>query len=94
MAAHQWAVARMWEGVIGPNDERWNAGAKALQRAPLTIAAETGELGIADDVVLIRLYARRAIVTRAMSERAELFGQLLGTCARCHATIRDDVSVR
>jgi hypothetical protein len=90
MAAHHWAVARMWEGVIGPNDERWNTGAKLLQHAPLTFVAESGELGIADDVVLIRLYARRAVEMKSNAERAELFGQLLGTCARCHATIRDD----
>lgn len=88
MAAHHWATARMWEGVIGPSDERWIAGAKALQRAPLTYVAESGELGIADDVVLIRLYARRAAETRTLGERAELFGRLLGTCARCHAVVR------
>ncbi len=94
MAAHHWAVARMWEGLIGPNNERWIAGAKALQRAPLTFVAESGELGIANDVVLIRLYARRAADTKSNDERAELFGRLLGTCARCHATIRDDATSR
>lgn len=89
MTSHQWAVARMWEGLIGPSDERWLAGARALERAPLTVVAESGELGIADDVVLIRLLARRAATLQVPDERAELYGRLLGTCARCHATIRD-----
>jgi cytochrome c553 len=79
----------MWDGLIGPNNERWVAGAKALQRAPLTVVAESGELGIADDVVLIRLFARRAADMTSPDDRAQLFGQLLGTCARCHSTIRD-----
>ncbi len=92
MAGHQWAVARMWEGVIGPNEERWMAGAKELQRARLTFAAESGELGIADDVMLIRLFARRALDAKTDADRAELFGRLLATCARCHSTIRDESS--
>jgi hypothetical protein len=89
MASHQWAVASMWEGLIGPSEERWLAGAKALQHAPLTFVAESGALGIADDVVLIRLFSRRAPGMKSNDERAELFGRLLGTCANCHSTIRD-----
>lgn len=89
MAGHQWAVARMWEGLIAPSDDRWDSGAKVLQRAPLTFVAESGELGIADDVVLIRLFARRATELKDQADRAELFGRLLGTCVRCHSVIRD-----
>lgn len=93
MAAHQWGVARMWEGVIGPSDERWVAGAKMLEGAPLTVAAESGKLGIAEDVERVRLLSRRAQILKAPLERAHLFGDLLGTCARCHATIRDNPAV-
>lgn len=89
MQSHQWAVARMWEGLIAPSEERWSAGAAALQRAPLTYVAESGELGIADKVMAIRQLARRASTLSSQTERAELYGQLLGTCATCHATIRD-----
>jgi hypothetical protein len=89
MAGHQWAVARMWEGLVGPNEDRWTTGAKVLQKAPLTFVAESGELGIADNVVLVRLLARRAEATPSQTDRAVLYGRLLGTCATCHATIRD-----
>ncbi|HEY5944780.1 MAG TPA: hypothetical protein VIV40_04785 [Kofleriaceae bacterium] len=89
MAGHQWAAARMWEGLIGPNDEHWLAGANGLQHAPLTFVAESGELGIADDAALVRLLARRAVTLKTQAERAELYGNLLATCASCHSTIRD-----
>jgi hypothetical protein len=89
MQGHEWAVARMWEGVIAPSEERWTIGARALERARLTYVAESGELGIADDVMTIRQLARRAPALASHTERAELYGQLLATCAGCHATIRD-----
>ena len=30
MASHQWAAARMWEGIIGSSTDRWLAGARTL----------------------------------------------------------------
>jgi len=93
MAGHQWAARRMWQGLMAPSTERWTEGARALEGAPLTITAEVGQpphaLGIADDTSRIRMLARRAQTTTELDARAELFGELLGTCARCHATIRD-----
>jgi hypothetical protein len=93
MTNHQWATGRMWEGLIGPSDQRWNEGAAALAQAPLTITAEGDvpghELGIADDVSRIRLLATRAQKLQVAFDRAEVYGQLLATCARCHHTIRD-----
>jgi cytochrome c553 len=89
MAAHQWAVARMWEGLLAPSDERWAKGAELLAKAPLAITAESSSLGIADDVARIHALAARARKPATLDERADLFGQLLATCARCHATIRD-----
>lgn len=89
MAMHHWAESRMWEGLIAPAVDRWNEGARALEGAPLTITAETGELGIADDVSRIRLLARRALDAETLDARATLYGELLGTCVGCHHVIRD-----
>ena len=93
MAGHEWAIARMWEGLIGPSTERWNDGASALGKAPLTITADGDvpghELGIADDVARIRLLATRAGKAKTTFDRADIYGQLLATCANCHHTIRD-----
>jgi hypothetical protein len=93
MANHQWATARMWEGMIGPSNERWNEGAAALAKAPLTITAEADvpdhRLGIADDVARIRLFATRAMKAKTRFDRTDIYGKLLATCANCHHTIRD-----
>jgi len=89
MFAHQWAAARMWEGVIGPSDEQWKLGATELAGARLTIAAESGELGIANDIARIRLLARRALDPKATPDRPAIFGDLLRTCVHCHFTIRE-----
>ena len=92
MASHQWAASRMWEGLIGPSDDRWLEGARLLSGARWSIVAEGDvppELGVADDVARVRLYASRAIAAKTQDDRATIYGELLGTCARCHHAIRD-----
>ncbi len=92
MLGHQWAAVQMWQGLIGPSDDHWLAGAHALTTVPLTIVAQSvtpsSELDI-DDVARVRLYAHRALTATARDVRAELFGTLLATCAHCHAVLRD-----
>jgi hypothetical protein len=92
MVGHQWAAAQMWQGLIGPSDDRWLAGARALATAPLNIVAQsvtsTSELDV-DDIARVRLYANRALTEGSQDARAELFGTLLATCAHCHAVLRD-----
>lgn len=88
MAGHQWAVTRMWEGLIGPSNERWLSGARLLATSSLPITAESDQLGIADDAARVRLYANRALKAKP-GDRAELYGALLATCAQCHYAIRD-----
>jgi hypothetical protein len=89
MIAHQWAATQMWEGLIGPSDERWLTGAQALAKAPLAIVAESNALGIGDDVARVRMFATRAQKPQAQDERANVYGELLATCTHCHAVIRD-----
>ena len=91
MTSHQWAAARMWEGLIASSDDRWLAGARTLAGARLTLTAEGGELGIADDAARSKLLAARAVKLGDRDERATLYGELLATCAHCHASIRDRV---
>jgi hypothetical protein len=35
------------------------------------------------------MLGRRALAGRSNDERAEVFGELLVTCAHCHAVLRD-----
>jgi cytochrome c553 len=92
MASHQWAAARMWEGLIGPSDEHWLVGARALASVPLNTVAQSvtpsSDLDV-DDVARIRLYATRARAAMSNDARAEVYGHLLATCAHCHAVLRD-----
>jgi cytochrome c553 len=82
----------MWKGLIGPSDDRWLEGAQALTTVPLNLVAmsvtPTSDLDV-DDGARVRLYARRALAPQPQDARAEVFGQLLATCAHCHATLRD-----
>jgi cytochrome c553 len=93
MAGHQWATSRMWEGLIGPSNERWLEGARAMTKAPLAIVAEGDNLppdaSVGGDVARLRLLGTRAQAARTQDDRANLYGDLLATCARCHAKIRD-----
>lgn len=89
MASHGWAAARMWEGLIGPDDSRWLLGARQLAEAKITITAEDGSLGIADDASRVKLLAKRAVKLQSQDERSLMYGDLLATCAHCHFVIRD-----
>lgn len=91
MLGHQWAAMQMWEGLIGPSTERWTAGARALATSPLDLVAQAPNPAFAadDDVARVRLYARRANAATSNDARAAVFGDLLATCAHCHALLRD-----
>jgi hypothetical protein len=93
MASHQWAASRMWEGLMGPSIERWREGAQILADAPLAIVAEADNLppdvAVADDVTKIRLIAKRALSAETLDARANVYGEMLQSCVRCHASIRD-----
>jgi hypothetical protein len=92
MAEHQQAALTMWDGLMAPSDAHWFAGAEALTTVPLTMVAQAATPGFAedgDDVARVRLYARRALDAKGREARADAYGSLLGTCAHCHAVLRD-----
>lgn len=92
MPGHQWAAAQMWQGLLGPSDDRWIAGARALATIRVTGVAQSvtpaSDLDV-DDLARIRLYANRAVTAMPQDARVELFGTLLTTCTHCHAVLRD-----
>jgi cytochrome c553 len=85
MARHRWATDRLWEGVVGDNDETWRAGLDVLSATPLPwskISAEREALAhrlqqLADD-------ARKTQATDQLRDRARSYGEILVTCAACH----------
>jgi hypothetical protein len=87
MQRHQWAVRRMWDGLIAPSDEAWKAGARLLQEAPLTVASGTASeakegQGIADQVHGL---GSAALAQTVPDERAATYAALIYTCSKCHS---------
>jgi len=94
MHRHRWAADRLWEGLIGPSDEAWRAGAVVLRDAALYTDALTRDVAQYEQVTkltwTVHEIGARADVMTDRHQRAGLYGELLGTCARCHALLRGD----
>lgn len=91
MKRHQWAAARLWEGLVGPSSEMWNEGASVLSTSRLDAVAAAKGLPRGDVAALagkVRELAVTAIKTDDHDERTALYGQLLSTCAGCHQLVR------
>jgi len=88
MRVHSWASARMWEGLIGGSDLAWRAGARALSGQPLRpqlYAARVPDEGAAGQFTgRIHDLGVRALAITDREARAELLGELWGTCSGCH----------
>lgn len=99
MRAHGWGASRMWEGLIAPENARWEEGAGALVLAPIMIS-DSEQTRLSDNMVSVRRamsehvetirgYASKAMTPLTQRERVELYGEMLVTCASCHALVRD-----
>lgn len=85
MRRHVWAVDRLWEGIIGPSDAAWAAGASALVGAPLTFGVPGGTPEQADQLARrVHDLATRAAAASEPKDRADVYGELLQTCTHCH----------
>jgi cytochrome c553 len=82
MTRHRWATDRLWEAVIAPSDDEWKTGLDVLAATPLP-ASELGK----DREPLARKLQRTAESARTArsQDRAQVYGDLLATCAACHA---------
>ena len=89
MTRHLWAMDRLWEGLIGPSDERWKLGEQALHDH--TLDAETlhgREAGDSPSDYMdwwIHQKGPELASTADQGGRAKLYGQVLTACAACHA---------
>ena len=82
MVRHLWSVDRLWEGLVGPSDDAWLAGSKALEatlslpagtvRGPENLLREVGEMAV------------EAQEVQGQAARAEVYGRILATCSQCH----------
>lgn len=100
MTRHAWAVERMWEGLVLPSDDKWAKGAKALEEAPFKPEAVAGtsseDIAIQKEVELLEKRCHgigsKAETATDATERANLYGELLTTCASCHKLTGQEVA--
>ena len=87
MERHQWAVARLWNGLVIPSPKVWAAGARALADAPLDPerATPNGSLDAIDQLASsVRHLGLKAQDAEGDDERTAIYGELLMTCSGCH----------
>jgi hypothetical protein len=88
MLEHQRAADEMPEGLFIPSESQWIHGARRLAAAPLhapTLPRDgklTSEIRQAEDRV--HRIAECALTASIWEVRAEVYAQVLTTCAGCH----------
>ncbi|MDH5671454.1 MAG: hypothetical protein OEZ06_04845 [Myxococcales bacterium] len=86
MYRHMWAADRLWEGLTGPSDESWQAGAEVLAGAPRRAPESDAPLPQEFVAALgeLRDLGERARGASSLEERGDIYGLLLASCAGCH----------
>lgn len=91
MARHQWAADRFWEGLTGPNEEAWLKASEVMKDDALVAHSE--DEGVAGTVTVasqphaeqVHRIGASAAAAGSLAEKSEIYGELLATCAGCHA---------
>lgn len=85
MARHQWAADRLWEAMVGGPESSWRGGLEVLAATPMPFSAWTEASRYArrlQDLARDQLPPYR---TTQLADRATAYGEILVTCAGCHA---------
>jgi len=87
MAGLAWASRLLWDGLIGPSDRTWSAGAEGLGELGVLPEGLPADLPAGDvRVASVRLQqlAERALLSFEPEERISVLGEIWATCAGCH----------
>jgi cytochrome c553 len=88
MQRHEWAIDRLWEGLMGPSNGSWARGVRMLAEAPLHGTENTwGESQAEGDELAERVHELgiQAVSALTPDARADVYGEMIATCAACHA---------
>ena len=87
MGQHMWAAKRLWEGLVGPSDDAWNAGASTLARISTDVPTHDPQLSAAFVFALLETQSlgQSALEATSQDDRASVYGVLLAKCAACHS---------
>lgn len=88
MTRHQWAVDRLWEGLVGNSDAHWRAGLGVLSDTPLPYVKATDAPILAKALQDRANQALRDAKATTLDDRVRVYGEMLVTCAACHSTLR------
>ena len=86
MLRHRWATERLWEGIVGGSDDAYRAGLDVLAVTPLPFKQVSEQAGLARQLQRAAEQARKTMAKDDVDERARRYGEMLVTCAACHAT--------
>lgn len=93
MVGHQWALDRMWAGLVEPSDRAWAESLQVLTQPALdTLALEVGAQeseAVARATMAVHELARDGLTDANPDTRADLYGQVLSACASCHSLERE-----
>ena len=87
MARHQWAVDRLWEGMVGASEGPWYAGLEVLATTPVPWAPADDAAGRAKHLRELASAAQAKRTSDTLHDRAVSYGEIMITCANCHATL-------
>jgi cytochrome c5 len=84
MKRHQWAAARLWEGMVQPSDEAWSAGAAALHDASLTQTSDEPEMAKNRQVLADHVHNAAGRPAATNDDKVAVYAHILSTCSACH----------
>jgi len=89
MLQHGWAATQLWNGLAIPSDDAWKAGARTLSEVPLAPELLTPGKSPVPKVGALEKHVHdlglRAETTEQVDARVGLYGEVMATCAQCHA---------
>lgn len=90
---HAWATARLWSGLVAPSHLAWMSGARVLADAPLVPESRSDGAPLAPAAVTelatsVHALAESAQTSNSAADRERIMGELLATCAACHAQLK------
>jgi len=91
MAGLAWTTLLLWEGLVGPSDEAWTAGAESLERGgalpdEMLASIPEDEVRFASDR-LGRL-AREGLAAHRPDDRVRTLAEVWAACSECHTRSR------
>lgn len=90
MQRHQWAIDRMWEGMIGPSAGAWKRGTKMLDgealHAEYIVGVRDPEQAAVANALAARLHelGRDGADASTPAARSDVYSEMLSLCANCH----------